>query len=503
MPDKMIPFSVFTELRHTTLSGLSIAHCHGVFDLLHIGHIKHLSAAKAMADILVVSVTPDHYVNKGPGRPAFSIDLRMEALAALSVCDYVLMSAWPTAIEAIERIQPQYYVKGQEYAQLDQDITGNIDKERKAVEAVKGELVFTQEVCYSSSHLLNQFYTRDDACGQFLQHLRAKYSAEHLLSAIDKLSGLKVLVVGESIIDHYVYCDTMGKSGKDPVLSSLYRYEEVYAGGVLAIANHVASLCDQVTVLSSLGEEQRQDKVITEKLQAHIKPIFVRKPGAPTLTKKRFVERTSGQKLFELYEMCDQPLPVEAAEAFYRALIQHCEHADVVIVADYGHGLMTSECRAKLSSQARFLAINTQANAANLGFNVVSKYAKADLVCIAKRELQLNARSTEKDHDLMLDLSKTLQTQLCLVTCGAQGSKSYSAQYGFNQAPALTDCVSDAVGAGDAVLSVSALLCAMGVEDELIALVANLVGAENVGIMGNKAYLNKQTLLKQISHILK
>jgi len=503
MSDKILTLAAFSELRQQALSGLSIAHCHGVFDLLHIGHIQHLSAAKALADILVVSVTPDHYVNKGPGRPVFSLALRTQALAALSACDYVVINAYPSAIEAIACIRPNYYVKGQEYAQAEDDLTGNINKERQAVEAVNGQLHFTQEACYSSSALLNQFYTADDASGQFLHMLRAKYDVSHLLDAFDALSGLSVLVVGESIIDHYVYCDTLGKSGKDPVLSSLQRDEEYHAGGVLAIANHVASFCDQVTVLSSLGQSEPQESLLKQRLQPHIQPIFIQKPDSPSLTKSRFIERKNGQKLFELYTMCDKPLPPSADAAFYSALCQHVAQADVVIVADYGHGLLTAEHIAYITDKARFVAVNTQANAANLGFNVISKYPKADLACIAKRELQLNARSTEADNPLMRELSEALNTQLCLVTCGAEGCKSYSTKHGFSQAPAFTSAVNDAVGAGDAVLSLAALLCATGVADELILFVANLVGAERVGVMGNQTYVEKATLLKHISHLFK
>ena len=64
--------------------GKKIVHCHGVFDLLHLGHIKHFEEAKTLGDVLVVTITPDEFVNKGPNRPAFTTLLRLEALALLN-----------------------------------------------------------------------------------------------------------------------------------------------------------------------------------------------------------------------------------------------------------------------------------------------------------------------------------------------------------------------------------------------------------------------------------
>src|SRR5947208_4306770 len=92
--------------------GKKIVHCHGVFDLLHIGHIKHLEAARKRGDLLVVTLTPDRYVNKGPHRPAFPEQLRAEALASLACVDYVAINQWPTAVETIELLKPSLFVKG-------------------------------------------------------------------------------------------------------------------------------------------------------------------------------------------------------------------------------------------------------------------------------------------------------------------------------------------------------------------------------------------------------
>ena len=93
-------------------SNRKVVHCHGVFDLQHIGHIRHFQQAKKLGDILLVTVTPDKYVNKGPHRPAFTEDWRAEAIAALGCVDYVAINKWPTAVEVIKLLKPDIYAKG-------------------------------------------------------------------------------------------------------------------------------------------------------------------------------------------------------------------------------------------------------------------------------------------------------------------------------------------------------------------------------------------------------
>ena len=87
--------------------GNKVIHCHGVFDLLHIGHIRHFEQAKKLGDVLVVTLTQDRYVNKGPSRPVFNEDLRAEAIAALDCVDYVAINRWPMAIETIGLLRPE------------------------------------------------------------------------------------------------------------------------------------------------------------------------------------------------------------------------------------------------------------------------------------------------------------------------------------------------------------------------------------------------------------
>jgi len=130
--------------------------CHGTFDGLHIGHIKHFQAAKKFGDILIVTLTPDRFVNKGPHRPYYNEQLRAEAIDALKNVDYVAINRWPTAVETIKMLKPNYYVKGNDYEHPEDDITGNISNEQQAVEAIGGKLKLTHEITFSSSSLINK-----------------------------------------------------------------------------------------------------------------------------------------------------------------------------------------------------------------------------------------------------------------------------------------------------------------------------------------------------------
>jgi rfaE bifunctional protein nucleotidyltransferase chain/domain len=133
--------------------GKKIIHCHGCFDLMHVGHIKYFQASKKMGDILVVTVTPDRFVDKGPNRPLISEELRVDSIAALECVDYAAVNCWPTAENTLRMLLPDYYVKGQEFQKL-QDTSGKIQKEAEVVIEIGSEMRFTHEIVFSSTKLI-------------------------------------------------------------------------------------------------------------------------------------------------------------------------------------------------------------------------------------------------------------------------------------------------------------------------------------------------------------
>lgn len=160
MSDKILDLETLAEtLRALKAEGKKVVHCHGCFDLMHPGHIKHFQEAKSMGDILVVTITPDQYIDKGPGRPAFSQQLRAESIAALECVNYVAINSWPTAEETLRLLRPDIYVKGQEFEQL-KDKTGKIQKEYDVISEIGAEIKFTHGVVFSSTKLLNTYFQK-------------------------------------------------------------------------------------------------------------------------------------------------------------------------------------------------------------------------------------------------------------------------------------------------------------------------------------------------------
>ncbi|MCK4967214.1 adenylyltransferase/cytidyltransferase family protein, partial [bacterium] len=172
-----------------------IVHCHGVFDLLHPGHIKYFESAKKKGDILVVTITKDEFVNKGPGRPIFNQELRAESIAAIECVDAVCISNWPTAVEMIKIVKPNLYVKGGDYTDKKSDLTGKIYEEEEAVKSVGGMLHFTDDITFSSSSLINTYFTPyPEEAKDFFSNFKNKYSTQRIIDYLKDLQDIKVLV---------------------------------------------------------------------------------------------------------------------------------------------------------------------------------------------------------------------------------------------------------------------------------------------------------------------
>jgi rfaE bifunctional protein nucleotidyltransferase chain/domain len=281
--------------------GKKIVHCHGVFDLLHIGHIRYFGQARKMGDVLVVTITPDRYVDKGSHRPAFTETLRAEAVASLDCVDYVAINLWPTAEETLRLLRPDVYVKESEFKDTSSDMTGKIAKEEKVVREIGAKIAFTEDIVFSSTNLINRYLSNlPKEIEKYLEFFRERYTLEELLALIDNMASLNILVIGDTIIDEYQYCDAIGMSSKDPALALKYQSHDMFDGGVLAVANHVANFAKSVELVTIVGEENRHENFIRSQLQSNVSPNFWIQPNAPTLIKRRFLDSYSFNKLFEI-----------------------------------------------------------------------------------------------------------------------------------------------------------------------------------------------------------
>src|SRR6202162_2728715 len=348
-------------------AGQTVVQAHGTFDLLHLGHVRHLEAARKLGDVLIVTVTADRFVNKGPGRPVFNAELRAEMLATLEYVDWVSINDAPDAVSAIEAIRPSIYIKGQDYQNPQGDITGKIMLERHAVEAHGGRIHFTDEVTFSSTELINRHVNIfEPHIREHLDTLRHDGGLAELLELIDRVRDYRVLLVGDAIIDEYQYVLPMGKTPKENMIATRYQDRELFAGGVFAAANHVASFCAEVDIITCLGQHDSYEDLARESLRPNVRLRSLRRAGAPTTLKRRFVDPSYMRKLFEVYIMNDEPLTDELQQQFDRTISATAGDYDVVIATDFGHGLLGRSAIDRLAATARFLAVNTQSNSANL-----------------------------------------------------------------------------------------------------------------------------------------
>ncbi|MDE3060853.1 MAG: adenylyltransferase/cytidyltransferase family protein [Pseudomonadota bacterium] len=487
-------------------SGKTVIQAHGTFDLLHLGHVKHLEAARKHADVLVVTLTADAYVNKGPNRPVFKEYLRAEMLAALEVVDYVAINYHADAVPAIRKIRPDFYAKGQDYINPEGDITGKITEERLAIEEAGGKIVFTEEMTFSSTELLNRnFNIYEPHLRTHLEGMREEGALIKLQELIESVKDMRVLVIGDAIIDEYHYVLPMGKSAKEHMIATRYQDREQFAGGVFATANHISSFCKQVEVITALGGRDDYSDFLRERLSPNVKLTAITRPDVPTTRKRRFVDPTYMRKLFEVYFMDDEPLVKEAENALNDAIARRIGEYDVVIANDFGHGLIGQSTVALLCSEARFLAVNSQSNSANMGYNLIHKYPRADYVSIDAPEARLAV--TDKISPIETVISKLLPERIAcskfIITHGKHGCITHERGDIVHTIPALTKSVVDTVGAGDAFLAVTAPLVAKGAPLNQVGFVGNIAGALKVAIIGHQRSVNKIDVLKSLAALLK
>ena len=483
-----------------------IVHCHGVFDLLHIGHIKHLNNAKKNGDKLVVTITADKYVNKGPGKPVFNENLRSEALAALETVDYVAINPAITAVNAIKILKPNVYCKGKDYKNFKDDITGEIKNELKELKKINGKIVFTEELTFSSSRLINRhtdFYTQQQK--KIIKKINKITNFKEIKKIIDDFKKLKILVIGETIIDQYNFCEALGKSGKEPMLTFKENKKEQYLGGVLSIARNLSQLSNKVTVISMIGEKKEYLNDINKNLPSNIKAKFIYKENSPTIVKKRYIDNISQSKVMGIYSINDEILNKKNESTFNKILNKELAKNDLVIVSDYGHGFISKRSANLICKKSKFLALNAQINSSNIGFHTIRNYKKFNTLIINEKEIRHEMRDKiNRVESLMSNLAKEKNIENIIVTRGGDGASLYNFKNNkFFFVDAYANKIVDKIGAGDTMLSLIGPCIKSKIDCDTTLLISSLAASQSVESMGNRDSINKITMLKTLENILK
>lgn len=484
-----------------------IALCHGVFDLLHPGHVIHLEQAKGMADILVVSITAAQYVRKGPGRPYFDDEMRMKVLAALECVDYVMLSEGYTVDDVIESVEPDIYVKGEEYAKAEEDITGKISEEKALVEKHGGILRFTTGEVFSSTRLINTAMSGlSEEVRCYMEDFKMRFTMKDIKKYADIISGLKVLVVGDVIIDKYTYCSVQGMMSKDMGYSAQLSHSEEYLGGAVAIARHLASFTDDVTLMSVIGNEDKIRLRFMDELADKVQLRLAYSTSCPTIIKHRYLshdeKREEYRKIFAINNIPGNMYYEEDIyTGFKEKLRERVREYDVVFLCDFGHGLIDKEVMEIIQKNAKYLVLNCQTNSTNKGLNIITKYSRADVFALDQQELKLAFPEYVLDERAGLNaLSEHLQGDGWL-TRGSKGAYGILAEKIY-ECPAFTLKVKDTVGAGDAFFATAGIFAAAGAPIELGTFMGNIGGALGANIVGNKEALEKVNVLKYAATLL-
>lgn len=308
--------------------------CHGTFDIVHPGHVRHLLYAKSKGDVLIASLTADAHIQKANFRPFVPQELRAFNLAALEVVDYVLIDPEPTPIANIGLIKPDYFAKGYEYTK--DGLHPRTAEEKTAVEAYGGDIIFTPgDIVYSSSHIIE---TEPPAIAteKLISLLEAEgLTTADLRSALSKLKGLRVHVVGDTIIDSYTRCSMIGGMTKTPTMSVRFEEREDFVGGAGIVAKHLKAAGAEVTFSTVLGDDPLAEFALKDLGDAGVicAPIIDR--TRPTTNKNAIVANT--YNLLKVDTVDNRSI----SDRILRTLCDQVGDtpADVVVFSDFRHGM--------------------------------------------------------------------------------------------------------------------------------------------------------------------
>ena len=497
--------NLIKKIRELKKKNKKISLSHGVFDLLHPGHIYHFEQAKNKADILIVSITADKYVLKGPGKPYFNEKVRAHSLSSLEIIDYVVVSYDKSSVSIINKIKPHFYFKGSDYKNSNSDVTGKIELEKKAVKKNGGKVVFTHGQVFSSSKIINKEFFYNKEQNEFLKNIKQKYTNQNIMSYVDSLSTIIPMVLGESIIDEYVFCKAIGKAGKEPYMVLQEKKSEEYLGGVLSIAQNLSALTKKVNLLSVLGSKNNFEAKIRKKLNRNIIQNFVSTKNSQTILKKRFIEEVDNTKLLGIYSISDENLLRQDENMLLRRFKSISKKSDLIILSDYGHGFFDKKLRNLIFKEKKFLALNVQVNSFSIGYHTVTKYKKADLILMNEQEMRHELRDKTSDRkNLINKLEKIIKCKFIAVTHGKTGATIYSTKTKKTfHVPAFARKVIDKVGAGDALFPILATCLSLKVPMDISLYIASISAAINSESYASKSTLEKIYFKKYLEHSLK
>lgn len=453
--------------------------CHGVFDIVHPGHVRHLIYAKSKADILVVSVTADEHVAKANVRPYVPEALRAINLAAYEMVDYVVIDRDPTPLANLRKIQPDYYAKGYEY--VHGGLHPKTEEEVTILESYGGEILFTPgDIVYSSSRLIDQS-PPDIASEKLMVLMKGEgLTFDDLRDAALKLSGIRVHVVGDTIVDSYTECSMIGGGAKTPTMSVRFESKHDFTGGAAVVAKHLRAAGGDVVFSTVLGDDALKDQVLKDLDGYGVRAHPVIDPTRPTTNKNAIV--VGGYRLLKIDTLDNRSV----SEKVLKQLVAQVTttSSDAVVYSDFRHGIFNRHTIPDLVAAIPGHTYRVADSQVASRWGNILDFKGFDLITPNERE----ARFALGDQDsvvrpLGVELFRRAECRTLMLKLGDRGMITFRDRpptdaRSFFSLDSFAQRAVDPVGAGDALLAYATLtMVATGNE-----VVAGILGSFAAGI---------------------
>ncbi len=500
---KIYELNALTSLLHNNFADKTIGLCHGVFDVLHAGHLRHFEEAIKHVDVLIISVTADEFVNKGPGRPINDLLSRMEALAGIEYIDFVVESNASSAQKVISKLKPNYYFKGQDYFkrnfEMDSERSQNWDLETNEVILNNGVVKITNSTVKSSSTIINSLFQPTIQPEQRLQ-IQELISSGVIEKTITQISALKIGVIGEIIYDKYLYTESLGKSGKHPLVAEKEISQDIFLGGVIPVIRTLKTFTHPNNVrLFSVRNSPLPDDI------CNIGGLEVLHDCNYTdIWKTRFINKKTNTHLYEIYKFDDKLISKMNESRILGQLESFKAECDLLLTFDFGHGLLTPAIRAYIVENFPNIALNVQRNAGNRGFSSIGKYNSAKIVVLNGEEVELELRQKGMGmEDSSLEILKRMNAKIVAITDGENGLVITNGE-NLIRIPALNQGkITDRTGAGDALFTIISIFATVTEDLLLLGYLGSLAASMNLTWLANQHVITKADLLRYLQYSIK
>ncbi len=435
--------------------------CHGTFDIVHPGHIRHLMYAKSKADVLVTSLTSDKHIQKANFRPYVPEELRAMNLAVLDFVDYVVIDSEPKPLRNLGEIQPDYFAKGYEYVK-----GGVIDprtqEELDVLEKFGGEFLYTPgDIVYSSSAIIEST-PPDLSVEKLMLLLKGEgLTFDDLRGAVDKLEGIKAHVIGDTIVDSYTYTTLIGGNTKTPTFSVRHDRQLDYVGGAGVVAKHLRAAGAEVTFTTVLGDDAFKDFVLKDLEAAGIKVNAIIDPTRPTTNKNAFI--ADNYRLLKVDKVDNRSI----SDRILHQVEDHIRKTptQTTLFCDFRHGMFNRHTIPSLSAALPQDAYRVADSQVASRWGNILDFVGFDLITPNEREVRFALGDQDSVvRPLGLELYRQAKCKTLILKMGPRGVITYRGEpkadedaRAFFVVDTFAENIVDAVGAGDALLAYATL----------------------------------------------